>query len=89
MSHTIINGNGHHTPIRSEDVLSGERRLDTPRRPLSPEQLLARQIDAARRQLADAREDLKQGRMRVVELEEAVSNWESFAQDLRRAQGVS
>jgi hypothetical protein len=89
MSHTITNGNGHHTPIRSDDVLSSERRLSTPRRTLSPEQLLARQIEAARRQLADARDDLKQSRMRVVELEEAVSNWESFAADLRRGSGVS
>jgi hypothetical protein len=89
MSHTIINGNGHHTPIRSDDVLSGERRLAAPKRPLSPEELLERQIDAARGQLSDARDDLKASRMRVVELEEALANWESFAAELRRGSGVS
>lgn len=49
---------------------------------LSPECVLANQIDATRDQLADAREMLKSARRRVVQMEEAVANWDHIACEL-------
>ncbi len=49
---------------------------------LSPECLLANQIDAARDQLGDARERLKGARRKVVQMEEALANWEHIACEL-------
>ena len=49
--------------------------------PVSPEALVARHIENARRQLAEARENLKASRRRVVQLEDALCNWERFAAD--------
>lgn len=57
---------------------------------LSPECLLANQIDSTRDQLADARESLKGARRKVVQMEEALANWEHIACELlarRETQG--
>ena len=50
---------------------------------MSPETLIQRHVDSARRQLAEAREQLKAARRRVVQLEDALCNWERFAAEVR------
>jgi len=49
----------------------------------TPERLIARHIEEARQQLTAARERLKVDRRRVTELEDAVSNWERLAHEMR------
>lgn len=60
-----------------------ERRRTAAAPSVSPEVLVGRHVDNARRQLAEARERLKAARRRVVQLEDAVGNWERFAAELR------
>lgn len=50
----------------------------------SAERLVVHHVEAARAQLAEARERLKAARRRVVELEDAVSNWEELANEVLR-----
>jgi hypothetical protein len=93
MSQTTMSNNGHAAAGQS-DALTAERRKSVAPQALSPEALIARHVDSARRQLADARENLKAARRRVVQLEDALCNWERFAQELRsecgqRASGPS
>jgi hypothetical protein len=83
MSQTTISSNGHGPSVRS-DAPTAERRKTTASPTVSPAALIDRHIDGARRQLADARESLKAARRRVVQLEDALCNWERFAQELRR-----
>jgi hypothetical protein len=87
MSQTTISSNGHSsTPAPS--LSSGpERRQTAVPEPVSPEELIERHVESARRQLADARESLKAARRRVVQLEDALCNWERFAAELRRGRG--
>ena len=54
---------------------------------MRPEVLVERHVENARRQLAEARERLKAARRRVVQLEDAVGNWERFAAELRQSYG--
>ena len=85
MTQTTISTNGHGTSPPGEAAASPERR-QTPASPaVSPEALVERHVESARRQLADARERLKAARRRVVQLEDALGNWERFAAELRRA----
>jgi hypothetical protein len=86
MSQTTISNNGHTSAVQS-GPLTAERRKTVASATISPEALIARHIDAARRQLADAREGLKAARRRVVQLEDALCNWERFAEELRRGRG--
>jgi phage shock protein A len=60
-----------------------ERRRTAEPPPSSPERLIERHVEDARRQLAEGREQLKQARRRVVQLEDAVANWERLAGELR------
>jgi len=53
----------------------------------TPERLIARHIEEARLQLTHARERLKFDRRRVTELEDAVSNWERLAAEMRATRG--
>lgn len=71
------------TPM-TDHLLSTDRRTQSlpTRDVLTPERLLANQIEATRRQLDEARERLKSDRRRVVQLEEAVAHWERFACEL-------
>jgi len=56
----------------------------------TPERLIARHIEDARQQLTHARERLKFDRRRVTELEDAVSNWERLAAEMRaRGSGLT
>ena len=48
----------------------------------TPRQLALASLAGSRHQLADARENLKAGRRRVVQLEDAVANWEAVAAQL-------
>lgn len=86
MSQTTISSNGHTAPVPSEEV-TAERRQTAAPGTVSPEALIARHVENARRQLADARENLKAARRRVVQLEDALRNWERFAAELRRDRG--
>ncbi len=92
MSQTTISSNGHGTathrePTGREPTLSSERRQSGAPESVTPEALIARHVENARRQLAEARENLKSSRRRVVQLEDALCNWERFAAELRRARG--
>jgi hypothetical protein len=93
MSQTTISNNGHSSTAPTGASVGPERRTTaTPADPLSresvsPEVLIERHVDSARRQLADARENLKAARRRVVQLEDALCNWERFATELRRSRG--
>jgi phage shock protein A len=60
-----------------------ERRHTTTPDSVSPEDLIARHISDAREQLADGRERLKAARRRVVQLEDALANWERLAAEMR------
>jgi len=83
MSQTTMSTNGH--AKRADEAAAALERRQTPASDaVSPEQLIARHVDSARRQLADARENLKAARRRVVQLEDALCNWERFATELRR-----
>jgi hypothetical protein len=86
MSQTAISTNGHGT-VRSDQPPIAERRHTVVPDPVSPEALVARHIENARRQLAEARENLKASRRRVVQLEDALCNWERFAAEMRRMRG--
>jgi hypothetical protein len=86
MSQTTVSSNGHSAIVPS-DASTAERRKTTASPTVSPEALIARHIESARRQLADARENLKAARRRVVQLEDALCNWERFAEELRRGRG--
>lgn len=66
-----------------------ERRGTTFERALSPEHLILHQIQQTRRQLTEARERLKAARKRVVQLEDAVSNWEQIAGQFWQRRGHS
>lgn len=84
MSQSTISSNGHGTahPVAPT---APERRQTVGEEPVSPEALIARHVENARRQLADARESLKAARRRVVQLEDALCNWERFAAEIRRS----
>jgi hypothetical protein len=83
MTQTTMNGNGS-TPA-PETNISQERRQTASSPSVSPQTLVGRHVDNARRQLAEARERLKAARRRVVQLEDALQNWERFAAELREA----
>jgi hypothetical protein len=83
MSQSTISSNGHGTTVRSEEPTAPERRQTAGEEPVTPEALIARHVENARRQLADARESLKAARRRVVQLEDALCNWERFAAQIR------
>jgi hypothetical protein len=87
MSQTAISSNGHSTPVRNEATDGPERRQTAAPDSVSPEALIQRHVENARRQLAEARENLKAARRRVVQLEDALCNWERFAAELRRERG--
>jgi uncharacterized membrane protein YccC len=87
MSQTAISSNGHGTTVRGDEPATPERRQTVAPDPVSPEELIARHVENARRQLAEARENLKASRRRVVQLEDALSNWERFAAELRETRG--
>ena len=56
---------------------------------LSPSDLITRHLENAHKQLDTAREQLRQARRRVVQLEEAVTNWDQLRQEaLSREQAV-
>ena len=81
MSHSTISSNGHALP--TPPIVAAERRQTVDDGGVSPETLVQRHVDSARRQLAGAREALKAARRRVVQLEDAVGNWEHFAAEVR------
>jgi uncharacterized membrane protein YccC len=87
MSQIAISSNGHRTATRPEPTVTSERRRTVAPESVSPEALIARHVENARRQLAEARENLKASRRRVVQLEDALCNWERFAAELRRVRG--
>jgi len=74
----------------AEDRLNDESAREGPST-VSPEALIERHVENARHQLADGRERLKAARRRVVQLEEAVHNWERLAAEMRanRARNVA
>jgi hypothetical protein len=80
MSQSTIRTNGH--SFSGPPVVPTERRRSIGDA-AAPEQLVERHLDSARRQLREAREQLKAARRRVVQLEDAVGNWERFAADVR------
>ena len=45
----------------------------------APAAIVATWVQAAERQLLEAREELKAARRRVVQMEDVVTSWESFA----------
>ena len=81
MSQSTISTNGH--SFTSPPLVAAERRRTAGDEGVGPETLVERHVDSARRQLADAREQLKAARRRVVQLEDAVGNWERFAAEVR------
>jgi hypothetical protein len=81
MSHSTISTNGH--IITTPPMVAAERRTSVGDDGVGPETLVQRHVDSARRQLAEAREQLKAARRRVVQLEDAVCNWERFAAEVR------
>jgi sRNA-binding protein len=89
MTQATINSNGHgHGPSPTREEAPGPDRRQTAAPPsVRPEVLVERHVENARRQLAEARERLKAARRRVVQLEDAVGNWERFAAELRRTYG--
>lgn len=89
MTQATINSNGHGDgPNPSRDEAAAPDRRQTAAPPsVRPEVLVERHVENARRQLAEARERLKAARRRVVQLEDAVENWERFAAELRETYG--
>ncbi len=87
MSQTTISSNGHSSTGAPTLTAGPERRQTAAPEPVTPEALIERHVESARRQLADAREKLKAARRRVVQLEDALCNWERFATELRRSHG--
>lgn len=82
---TALNLNHHADAPTSTTVGSDRRHRPLPTSPApSPERLVVHQVEAARAQLAEARERLKAARRRVVELEDAVRNWEEMANEVLR-----
>jgi hypothetical protein len=81
MSQSTISTNGH--SFTAAPLVATERRQTVGNETVSPEALVQRHVDSARRQLAEAREQLKAARRRVVQLEDAVCNWERFAAEVR------
>jgi hypothetical protein len=71
------------TKTRPHPASVAERRQTATANSVSPEDLIARHLDNARDQLADGRERLKSARRRVVQLEDALCNWERFAGEMR------
>ena len=47
--------------------------------PSAPAAIVATWVQAAERQLLEAREELKAARRRVVQMEDVVTSWEGFA----------
>lgn len=91
MSKSPVSTNGHGTTAtepRASAVVAPERRQSLPPETVSPEALIERHVESACRQLAEARERLKGARRRVVQLEDAVCNWERFAAELRQDRGA-
>jgi hypothetical protein len=84
MSQSTISTNGHGTTASTPSVIGPERRRTATSEAVSPEALIERHVEGARRQLAEARERLKAARRRVVQLEDALCNWERLAAELRR-----
>jgi hypothetical protein len=94
MTQTTISTNGRSTspatpqaPTVTDPTVSPDRRQTASSPSVSPEVLVERHVENARRQLAEARERLKGARRRVVQLEDALANWERFAGELRDAHG--
>ncbi len=89
MTQTTISSNGHTNgrATAPETAPSPDRRQTTTPPSVQPEVLVERHVENARRQLAEARERLKAARRRVVQLEDAVGNWERFAAELRQSYG--
>jgi len=87
MSQTTVSSNGHGASAERAETVTPERRQTKNSEAVSPEALIERHVENARRQLADARENLKAARRRVVQLEDALRNWERFAAELRRSRG--
>jgi hypothetical protein len=95
MSHLSVASDGGtpHTPPRrladasrsSDDVITDRRTNSLGNDPMaSPERLVVHNVERARQQLSEARENLKSARRRVVQLEDAVRNWEELATALLR-----
>jgi phage shock protein A len=85
MSQSTIRTNGH--SFTTTPLVAAERRQTVSNDEAGPETLVQRHVDSARRQLAEAREQLKAARRRVVQLEDAVDNWERFAAEVRQRRG--
>ena len=77
-----------HNVTEAPDALTARERrhpMQSPSvTPVTPERLIARHVEDARRDLAVGRERLKDARRRVVQLEEALVNWERLAGELHR-----
>lgn len=69
VTHTVTPGRERHQPDSGPSV--------------SPELMIGRHVENARRQLDEARERLKAARRRVVQLEDALTNWERLSGELR------
>lgn len=55
----------------------------------APAAIVATWVQAAERQLLEAREDLKAARRRVVQMEDVVASWEGFAAALAQHRDVA
>ncbi|HEY7439490.1 MAG TPA: hypothetical protein VIC35_08840 [Acidimicrobiia bacterium] len=94
MSHLSVAADGgtSHTPRRLSQAAKPSDEVITDRRTnslgsdstASPERLVVHNVERARQQLSEARENLKSARRRVVQLEDAVRNWEELATALLR-----
>ena len=66
--------------IQMERTRSSERRdAPTSGGPVAPAAIVATWVQAAERQLLEAREELKAARRWVVQMEDVVTSWEGFA----------
>jgi hypothetical protein len=70
----------------TQSANTGDRRPVETSTSVSPEALVARHVESARSQLAEARERLKAARRRVVQLEDALTSWERLAEEMRSEQ---
>ncbi len=84
MTQSTVSSNGHNSTARHDEPIPAERRQTRGNESVTPEELIQRHVENARRQLAEARENLKAARRRVVQLEDALCNWERFATEMRR-----